>query len=157
SRRAARDRAGGYRCLSQQPLGQSSSSAESRGGCGSAEAAVSAPHFSSNTSGANGRAGRSYSCPKSNAFVLSHIRRAQCPAVLHQLDSHLRQSPVEVSLHLTRRLIVRSGALAALGPVLGRFGIPSLATAVAAQPAEPGRDWRHGISLFGELKYPAGF
>ena len=54
---------------------------------------------------------------------------------------------------LTRRSLVRTGALAALSPLLTRT--PFLATAARAQGSE--REWRHGLSLFGELKYPASF
>ena len=56
---------------------------------------------------------------------------------------------------LNRRSVVRTGALAALSPVLSRFGLPFLATPARAEAQE--RDWRHGLSLLGELKYPAGF
>jgi microcin C transport system substrate-binding protein len=59
-------------------------------------------------------------------------------------------------LRLTRRSLVRTGALAALSPVLDRFGVPLgniLGTPALAQE----RQWQHGLSLFGELKYPEGF
>jgi microcin C transport system substrate-binding protein len=61
------------------------------------------------------------------------------------------------SLHLTRRFLVRSGALAAGFPLIGRFGLPMLPSAAAAQQSQAERAWRHGVSLFGELKYPAEF
>jgi microcin C transport system substrate-binding protein len=67
---------------------------------------------------------------------------------------------LEVSVRLTRRSLVSSGALAALTPILDRFGVPVLATAAGAQGSQEAnaeRDWRHGLSLFGELKYPPGF
>jgi microcin C transport system substrate-binding protein len=57
-------------------------------------------------------------------------------------------------LRLTRRAIVRTGVLSALTPLLNRFDI--LATA-RAQGAASKADWRHGLSLFGELKYAPGF
>jgi microcin C transport system substrate-binding protein len=57
-------------------------------------------------------------------------------------------------LRLTRRSIIRTGALSLLTPVLGRVG---LATPALAQGAQPERRWRHGLSLFGDLKYPEGF
>jgi microcin C transport system substrate-binding protein len=65
----------------------------------------------------------------------------------------------EVSVRLTRRLVVRAGVLAALSPILGRFGLPFLAESAYAQErnGERNLEWRHGLSLFGELKYPAGF
>src|SRR2546423_15683521 len=50
-------------------------------------------------------------------------------------------------------MLVRTGALFALTPVLGR--LPLLARPAHAQGAEP--VWRHGLSLFGDLKYPEGF
>ncbi len=55
-------------------------------------------------------------------------------------------------MRLTRRSILHAGVLAASSPVLDRFGIPIVSPASAQA-----RDWRHGLSLFGELKYPAGF
>jgi microcin C transport system substrate-binding protein len=61
------------------------------------------------------------------------------------------------SLHLTRRFLVRSGALAAGFPLIGRFGLPVLPSPAAAQQSQAERAWRHGVSLFGELKYPADF
>jgi microcin C transport system substrate-binding protein len=56
-------------------------------------------------------------------------------------------------LRLTRRSVVRTAALAALSPVLNRFGVPLIGTPALAQE----RQWQHGLSLFGELKYPEGF
>src|ERR1700694_5969940 len=64
---------------------------------------------------------------------------------------------LEGSLHLTRRLIVRAGAFAALCPLIGRAGLRLLPTPAAAQAGGAGGNWRHGLSLFGELKYPPGF
>ena len=61
------------------------------------------------------------------------------------------------SLHLTRRFLVRSGALAAGFPLIGRFGLPVLPSPAAAQQSQAERAWRHGVSLFGELRYPADF
>lgn len=60
-------------------------------------------------------------------------------------------------MHLTRRFLVRSGALAAGLPLIGRFGLPALPSPAAAQQSQAERAWRHGVSLFGELKYPADF
>ena len=60
-------------------------------------------------------------------------------------------------MHLTRRFLVRSGALAAGLPLIGRFGLPALPSPAAAQQSQAERAWRHGVSLFGELKYPAEF
>ena len=55
----------------------------------------------------------------------------------------------------TRRSILKSTLLTVAAPAL--VGIaPSFARA-QSQPA-PGADtWRHGLSLFGDLKYPEGF
>jgi microcin C transport system substrate-binding protein len=63
-------------------------------------------------------------------------------------------------LRPTRRSIVSTGLLVALSPILDRFGLPLLATPAGAQSGpepNPERNWRHGLSLFGELKYPPGF
>jgi microcin C transport system substrate-binding protein len=60
-------------------------------------------------------------------------------------------------LHPTRRVIVRTGVLAGLSPMIGKLGKPMLAGPAAAQAGEGERKWRHGLSLFGELKYPPGF
>src|SRR6478735_7089588 len=67
----------------------------------------------------------------------------------------------EVSLRLTRRSLVRTGVLTALSPILGSVGVPFVGSAARAQVPSPagnvGRDWKHGLSLFGQLKYPPGF
>lgn len=55
---------------------------------------------------------------------------------------------------ITRRRLLQSGAFAAIGPVLA--GSP--ATTSAAAPSGSGEAaWRHGLSLFGDVKYPADF
>jgi microcin C transport system substrate-binding protein len=59
-------------------------------------------------------------------------------------------------LRLTRRSLVHAGALATLSPILQRLPILG-STPASAQEVNAERDWRHGLSLFGELKYPAGF
>jgi microcin C transport system substrate-binding protein len=54
----------------------------------------------------------------------------------------------------TRRAILKTGAAALAAPVVG----PLVAVAPPAPPAAAQeRVWRHGLSLFGELKYPPGF
>ena len=58
-------------------------------------------------------------------------------------------------MRLTRRSVVRTGVLAALSPILDRFGAPFHGASARAQ--EHALEWKHGLSLFGELKYPAGF
>ena len=55
-------------------------------------------------------------------------------------------------MRLTRRSIIHTGILSLLSPVLGRMGVPLVASADAQE-----RNWRHGLSLFGELKYAEGF
>jgi microcin C transport system substrate-binding protein len=60
-------------------------------------------------------------------------------------------------LRLSRRSIVRSGVLAALSAILDRFGAPFLGASASAQGRDPAHAWRHGLSLFGELKYSPGF
>ncbi|HEY9452098.1 MAG TPA: extracellular solute-binding protein [Bradyrhizobium sp.] len=55
---------------------------------------------------------------------------------------------------ITRRHLLQGGAVAAMAPALGLS--PGLGIAPAkAQATEPA--WRHALSLFGEVKYPAGF
>ena len=56
-------------------------------------------------------------------------------------------------MRLTRRSILRAGTLAAVSPLFGQAPLP--ATPAHAQDAGP--QWRHGLSLFGDLKYPPGF
>ena len=64
-------------------------------------------------------------------------------------------------MRLTRRSLVRTGVLTALSPILGSVGVPFVGSAARAQVPSPGgtvgRDWKHGLSLFGQLKYPPGF
>src|ERR1700744_4177996 len=54
-------------------------------------------------------------------------------------------------MRLTRRVLLQTGAAALAAPAIGR---PS---AALAQGESAAKEWRHGLSLFGELKYPAGF
>jgi microcin C transport system substrate-binding protein len=56
-------------------------------------------------------------------------------------------------LRLTRRSILRTGTLAAVSPLFGQMPWP--ATPARAQSSDP--QWRHGLSLFGDLRYPPGF
>jgi microcin C transport system substrate-binding protein len=60
-------------------------------------------------------------------------------------------------MRLTRRAVLQSGAVALTAPATTTLaGIIDPVRALAQQgAAEP--KWRHGLSLFGELKYPAGF
>ena len=54
---------------------------------------------------------------------------------------------------LTRRSILRTGTFAAVSSLYGQ--VPRAGTPALAQNSEP--QWRHGLSLFGDLKYPPGF
>jgi microcin C transport system substrate-binding protein len=54
-------------------------------------------------------------------------------------------------MRLTRRVLLQTGAAALAAPAVGR------PTAALAQGAAPAKVWKHGLSLFGELKYPEGF
>jgi microcin C transport system substrate-binding protein len=58
-------------------------------------------------------------------------------------------------LSLTRRFVLKRSALALATPLLGKLGLGGLVRPASAQV--PARNWRHGLSLFGELKYPADF
>ena len=73
-------------------------------------------------------------------------------------------------MRLSRRTLLRTGMLAAAAPALGRLGqsasgpvaaqgaqqaAPGAAAPGAAAPSAP--QWQHGLSLFDELRYPAGF
>jgi microcin C transport system substrate-binding protein len=59
-------------------------------------------------------------------------------------------------LAITRRHLLQSGALAALVPALAATtGLPAIGPAAAQSAGEP--VWRHALSLFGDIKYPADF
>jgi microcin C transport system substrate-binding protein len=56
-------------------------------------------------------------------------------------------------MRVTRRAVLQTGAAALAAPAVSAVGglvHPSVALAQE-------RDWKHGLSLFGDLKYPAGF
>lgn len=58
---------------------------------------------------------------------------------------------------ITRRHLLQSGALAAITPALGSaVGIPAIDRA-RAQSGTGELNWRHALSLFGDIKYPADF
>jgi microcin C transport system substrate-binding protein len=60
-------------------------------------------------------------------------------------------------LALTRRHLLQSGAFVAIAPALGdAAGLPAIGSA-HAQSASDGLTWRHALSLFGDIKYPADF
>ncbi|TMJ87026.1 MAG: ABC transporter substrate-binding protein [Alphaproteobacteria bacterium] len=58
---------------------------------------------------------------------------------------------------ITRRHLLQSGALAALAPALGTATILPALGADEAHTATGEVVWRHALSLFGDIKYPAGF
>ena len=53
-------------------------------------------------------------------------------------------------MKFTRRTVIRGTAASLAAPAIGALNLP--APAAAQEP-----QWRHGLSLFGDLKYPAGF
>jgi microcin C transport system substrate-binding protein len=55
-------------------------------------------------------------------------------------------------LHFTRRVLLRSSASALVAPLLASFG-----TAASAVEDSEQIPWRHGLSLFDDLKYAQGF
>jgi microcin C transport system substrate-binding protein len=56
-------------------------------------------------------------------------------------------------LAITRRHLLKGGAFAAIAPTLGiGAGVPSAHAQSSGEPA-----WRHALSLFGDIKYPADF
>jgi microcin C transport system substrate-binding protein len=60
-------------------------------------------------------------------------------------------------LAITRRQLLSSGTLAAVAPALGvSIGLPA-ASPAEAQTATSEPAWRHALSLFGDIKYPADF
>jgi microcin C transport system substrate-binding protein len=56
-------------------------------------------------------------------------------------------------MKLTRRSVLRATAATLALPALGALG----ADPAAAQFSSSGKNWKHGLSLFGQLKYPEGF
>jgi microcin C transport system substrate-binding protein len=56
-------------------------------------------------------------------------------------------------LAFTRRHLLQGGAIAAMAPALAR--LPLIDAANAQTASEPA--WRHALSLFGDVKYPADF
>jgi microcin C transport system substrate-binding protein len=60
-------------------------------------------------------------------------------------------------LALNRRHLLQGGAVAAIAPALGAASGFSLISSAEAQSAADEPAWRHGLSLSGDLKYPADF
>ena len=57
-------------------------------------------------------------------------------------------------MRVTRRAVLQTGAAALAAPAANALGgLVRLARRALAQE----REWKHGLSLFGDLKYPAGF
>jgi microcin C transport system substrate-binding protein len=60
-------------------------------------------------------------------------------------------------LAITRRHLLQGGAVAATAPVLGLTPYLGGITPTRAQAASEGLPWRHALSTFGDVKYPADF
>jgi microcin C transport system substrate-binding protein len=60
-------------------------------------------------------------------------------------------------LAITRRDLLQVGALAAAAPALGLGAGFSISATTPARSAPGELVWRHGLSLFGDIKYPADF
>ncbi|HEY0908645.1 MAG TPA: ABC transporter substrate-binding protein, partial [Bradyrhizobium sp.] len=58
---------------------------------------------------------------------------------------------------ITRRHLLQSGAFAAIAPSVGTATGVSLIGEAHAQTAAGEPAWRHALSLFGDIKYPADF
>ena len=58
---------------------------------------------------------------------------------------------------ITRRHLLQSGAFAAIAPTVGMATGVSATGSAHAQAATGEPAWRHAISLFGDIKYPADF
>jgi len=56
-------------------------------------------------------------------------------------------------MRVTRRAVLQTGTAALAAPAADALGGLVLSPVALAQE----RDWKHGLSLFGDLKYPAGF
>ena len=56
-------------------------------------------------------------------------------------------------MKFTRRTVIRATAATLAAPALGALGAGSLPVPAAAQA----RNWKHALSLFGDVKYPPGF
>ena len=60
-------------------------------------------------------------------------------------------------MHLSRRSLIRAGALALTAPALEILAPLKAAAQNSVSGPAATNNWRHGLSLFGDLKYPAGF
>lgn len=57
-------------------------------------------------------------------------------------------------MSISRRSLLQSGAFVATVPMLKATGLDVVAS---AQAQTQGPEWKHALSLFGDIKYPAGF
>src|SRR5580658_7172214 len=62
--------------------------------------------------------------------------------------------PMHLECPVNRRSLLKSALLALSARVLP---LPRWIGAARAQDAAAQKNWRHGLSLFGDLKYPPGF
>jgi microcin C transport system substrate-binding protein len=60
-------------------------------------------------------------------------------------------------MKLTRRSVLRATAATLAAPALGGLGASAFPGSAAAQSSGAAKNWKHGLSLFGDLKYPEGF
>ena len=60
-------------------------------------------------------------------------------------------------MKLTRRSVLRATAATLAAPALGGLGASVFPGAGAAQSSGAAKNWKHGLSLFGDLKYAEGF
>lgn len=60
-------------------------------------------------------------------------------------------------MKISRRRVLQGGAIAATAPLFQINSAGLLIDAAKAQTAPADTTWRHGLSLFGDIKYPAGF
>jgi microcin C transport system substrate-binding protein len=60
-------------------------------------------------------------------------------------------------LAITRRHLLQGGAFAAIAPALGAAAVLPAPSPAQAQSATGAPTWRHALSLFGDIKYPADF
>jgi microcin C transport system substrate-binding protein len=60
-------------------------------------------------------------------------------------------------LPITRRNLLQGSAAAAMAPALGLTAVIPAIQPARAQDAPDGLAWRHALSTFGDVKYPAGF
>ena len=55
-------------------------------------------------------------------------------------------------MRLTRRAVLQSGAAALAAPAV--TGLPAVVRRRRPKPRRSPHAWKHGLSLFGDLKYP---